>query len=209
LASRLFQPSRPAETDRFLEACLRDVDAVLEARKVDRPILVGWSYGAAVAVHGASRNPDRALGVVSADGAYPYDLFGNGDMSREDVRRLFRRMGWLMPVARPLGLAAGMTVDQHAEVNIELNEIVGEIGPVLDNLTVPVRFVVASGEALGSSGDTHEQMRANLDPVLARNPNIKVSATVASNHSKILRKDFRALADAVREIGALHDHRVS
>ena len=37
----------------------------------------------------------------------------------------------------------------------------------------------------------------------ARNPNIKVSAKVASNHGAILRKDFRALAEAVREIAAL------
>jgi hypothetical protein len=44
--------------------------------------------------------------------------------------------------------------------------------------------------------------------VLARNPNIQVSATVASNHSKILRKDFRAVADAVREIAVTCDHAV-
>ena len=51
-------------------------------------------------------------------------------------------------------------------------------------------------------------MRANLDPVLARNPNIQVSAKVASNHCKILRKDFRAVADAVREIAVTCDHAV-
>ncbi|MGX1887343.1 hypothetical protein [Streptomyces sp. NPDC055287] len=53
-----------------------------------------------------------------------------------------------------------------------------------------------------------EQIRANLDPVLARNTNIRVSAKVASNHSKILRKDFRAVADAVRELAATRDHKV-
>jgi hypothetical protein len=45
-----------------------------------------------------------------------------------------------------------------------------------------------------------EQMRASLDPVLASNPNLSVSAKVASNHSKILRNDFLAIADAVREL---------
>jgi hypothetical protein len=34
-----------------------------------------------------------------------------------------------------------------------------------------------------------EQGRATLDPIVARNPNLKVSAKVASNHSKILRND--------------------
>src|SRR5262245_55995190 len=55
--------------DYSFAACLRDVDAVLEATGVDRPLLVGWSYGAAVAVHWAERNPGRILGVVSVDGA--------------------------------------------------------------------------------------------------------------------------------------------
>ena len=38
--------------------------------------------------------------------------------------------------------------------------------------------------------------------MLARNPNLKVSAKVASNHSKILRKDSRTTAQAVRETAA-------
>jgi pimeloyl-ACP methyl ester carboxylesterase len=42
------------------ETHVRDIDAVLVARGVDRAIVVGWSYGAAVAVHWAGRNPDRA-----------------------------------------------------------------------------------------------------------------------------------------------------
>ncbi|MET7339634.1 hypothetical protein [Nonomuraea sp. NPDC005650] len=40
-------------------------------------------------------------------------------------------------------------------------------------------------------------------PVAARNPNIKISAKVAGNHGAILKKDFRAVAEAVREVAAL------
>ena len=47
-----------------------------------------------------------------------------------------------------------------------------------------------------------EQMRASVDPVLARGPNLTVSAMGASNHSKVLCKDFQAAADAVRELAA-------
>ncbi|MFC1437343.1 hypothetical protein ABUW04_03645 [Streptacidiphilus sp. N1-10] len=36
-----------------------------------------------------------------------------------------------------------------------------------------------------------------------RNPNIQISAKAPSNHGAILRKDFRAVADAVREVTAL------
>lgn len=48
-------------------------------------------------------------------------------------------------------------------------------------------------------------MRATLAPVIARNPYLKVSAKVAGDHGSILRKDFRAVADAVRETAAAHD----
>lgn len=65
---------------------------------------------------------------------------------------------------------------------------------------MPPRYVLASGGNLGGEAELMEQIRGNLDPVLARNPNIRLSAKVPSNHSKILRKDFRALADAVREL---------
>jgi hypothetical protein len=76
----------------------------------------------------------------------------------------------------------------------------------LDRLTCPVRYVLATGASLGSDQAEMEQMRASLDPVLARNPNLSVSAKVASNHSKIVRNDFRAIADAVREVIVTLDH---
>jgi pimeloyl-ACP methyl ester carboxylesterase len=193
--------------DYSFEACLRDVDAVLEARRVERPILVGWSYGAALAVHWADRHPDRVLGVVSADGAMPVGL--TGEEGRERIRRLFRRMRLLLPLASRLGLAARMSADQHADINIEINELSAALAPVLERVTCPVRYVLATGDNLGAEQGEMEQARATLDPVLARNPNLKVSARVASNHSHILRKDFRAIAAAVRETAAAHDQRGS
>jgi pimeloyl-ACP methyl ester carboxylesterase len=183
--------------DYSFEACVRDVDAVLAARGVDRPLLVGWSYGATLAVHWADRNPGRVLGVVSVDGGVPYGM--TGEESRKRIRSLFRRMGFLLPLVRPFGLAARMTVDQHAEVNIEINEISAAIAPVLDRVICPVRYVLATGANLGAGQEEMDRVRASLDPVLARNQNLKVSAKVASNHSHVLRKDFRAVAEAVRE----------
>jgi pimeloyl-ACP methyl ester carboxylesterase len=190
--------------DYSFEACVRDVDAVLEASGVDRPILVGWSYGALLAVHWAARNPGCA-GVVAVDGGMPYGLTGADAQVR--IRRLFRRMRLLLPLVRPLGLAARMTADQHADVNIEANELHAALEPILDRVTCPVRYILATGANLGGSQEEMEQVRAALDPVLARNPNLKVSAKAASNHSKILRKDFRAVADAVRELATLQDHK--
>jgi pimeloyl-ACP methyl ester carboxylesterase len=189
--------------DYSFEAAVRDVDAVLAARGVDRALVIGWSYGAVVAAHWAERNPERAVGAVLVDGAFPYDWLDEAMEQR--IRKLFRRLGWFMPLLRPTGLTPRMTAAQQAESNIELGRLSREreLGPVLDGITVPVRYVVASGTSFGSRGDEQERIRTGLDAVTAQNPNIRIAAKVASNHGAILKKDFRAIADATREIAAL------
>ena len=143
------------------------------------------------------------MGAVLIDGAYQYDWLDEAMEQR--TRKLFRRMGWFMPVVHPMGLAPRMTADQQADSSIELGVISREreLGPVLDNVTVPVRYVVASGTSFGGRGDEQERMRTSVDLVTTRNPNIKVSEKLASNHGAILRKDFRVIAEAVRDVAAL------
>ncbi|MET9551383.1 alpha/beta fold hydrolase [Streptomyces sp. NPDC006645] len=189
--------------DYSFEAAVRDVDAVLAARGVDRALVVGWSYGAFVAAHWASRNPERALGAVLVEGAQPHDWLD--DAMEERIRKTFRRLNLFMPLLRPTGLTPRMNAAQMAECNIELGKLAREsaLGPVLDRITVPARYVVASGNSLGSKGDEQEVIRASLDGVVARNPNMRISAKVASNHDAILKKDFLAVADSVREVAAL------
>lgn len=194
--------SKPS-ADYSFETNVRDVDAVLAAREVPRALLVGWSYGAFVAAHWASRNLGRAVGAVLVEGAQPYDWIDEIDI--EQMRKLWRRLSWLMLALRPTGLTPKMTAEQMADSNIEVGMIARKraLDPVLDNITVPTRYVNASGSSLGSKGDEQERIRASLGAVTARNPNIRISAKVASNHGAILRKDFRAVAAAVREVGAL------
>jgi pimeloyl-ACP methyl ester carboxylesterase len=158
--------------------------------------------GGILAWHWADRHPDRVLAVVCVD-AFPVGV--TGEAGRAAIRKMFRQWRFFLPLAAPFGLAARMTADQHAEVNIELNEIAAASVPVLDRLTCPVRFVLATGDSLGTKGGVMDQGRATLDPVLARNPSLKVSAKVASNHSKILRNDSPAVAQAVRETAAAYD----
>ncbi|MEC3957608.1 alpha/beta hydrolase [Nocardia sp. CDC153] len=189
-------------SDYSFDACVRDVDAVLAARGIadQKPILVGWSYGALVAVHWADRNPGRLAGVVSADGAMPWGLTDEADIER--IRAMFAKMGPMMWLLRPLQLAARMSPTQHAEVNIELNRLCADLAPVLDRLTTPVRYVMATGANFGASEEEIGKVRASLEPLLLTNPHLTVSARVGSNHSKILAKDFHAVADAVRETAA-------
>ncbi|MFD0139163.1 hypothetical protein ACFVIL_35280 [Streptomyces sp. NPDC127159] len=124
------------------------------------------------------------------------------------ITTLFRRMGWFLSLLRPTGLAPRMSAAQQAHSNIELGRLsrTHELGPVLDDITVPVRYVVASGTSFGSRGDEQELIRTSLDTVTARNPNIRIGAKVTSNHGAILKKDYGAVAGAVREVAALDHH---
>ena len=193
---------RKSETsaDYSFEAGIRDIDAVLAARGVDRTLVVGWSYGAFLGAHWAARNPDRAIGAVLVDGAMPHDWLD--DAMEERIRKMFKRMAWFMPLLRPTGLVPRLNAEQQATSNIELGKISREreLGPVMDSITVPTRYVLASGTSLGSKGNEQEVIRASLDKVVARNPHIRISAKVPSNHSTILRKDHAAVAAAVREV---------
>jgi pimeloyl-ACP methyl ester carboxylesterase len=186
--------------DYSFEACVRDVDAVLAARGVEEALVVGWSYGAFVAAHWASRNPDRCLGTVMVDGAQPHDWLDDAMEIR--IRKLFKRLAPVTTLLRPTGLTPKLSAAQQAECNIELGRLAQErnLMPVLDAITVPGRYVVASGNSLGSKGDEQEIIRASLTKVVERNPNIRISAKVASNHDHILRKDYRAVAEAARDI---------
>jgi pimeloyl-ACP methyl ester carboxylesterase len=186
--------------DYSFEACLRDIDAILAARGVDRALLVGWSYGALLGVHWANRHPERTLGVVGVDGPYPVGW--TTDAEHEEIRKVFRRMRLMLPLARRLGMAARFSGEQHVVVAIEAHLLHAALTPILETVPVPVRYVVASGEAVGSRDDLQEQMRKTLDPLLIRNPNLKVGAKVASNHGSILRKDSPAVATVVRELAA-------
>ncbi|MGW5453627.1 alpha/beta fold hydrolase [Nocardia sp. NPDC003979] len=186
--------------DYSFEAAVRDVDAVLAARGVERAIVVAWSYGAVVGAHWAQRNPERTIGAVLVDGAFPYDWLD--DAMEQRIRKLFKRLNWVMPLLRPTGLTPRLSAAEQAESNIELGKLSREsaLGPVLDAITVPVRYVIASGTSFGSKKDEQEKIRKGLDSAVARNENIELGAKVPSNHGAILRKDFRAIADSVREI---------
>jgi pimeloyl-ACP methyl ester carboxylesterase len=188
--------------DYSFETNVRDVDAVLAARGVERALVVGWSYGAFVAAHWASRNPDRAVGAILVEGAQPNDWIDEIDI--EGMRKLWQRLSWLFALLRWTawwtGMIPRMTAEQMANSNNELGMIAREreLAPVLDNITVPTRYVNASGSEMG-----REIVRASLEQVVERNSNIKIYAKVLSKHENILSKDFRAIAGAVREVAAL------
>jgi len=186
--------------DYSFETCVSDVDKMLLAKGVQQCIVVGWSYGAFVAAHWASRNPERCLGAVLVDGAQPYNWMTE-EMAK-GLRKFFKKLNPLIWLLRPTGITPRLSASKMAEINIEVGWLaqVEKLGPVMDKITVPTRYVLASGASFGSKGDEQEVIRTGAYEAAKRNTNIKVSAKVKSNHGAILKKDFQAVAKAVYEI---------
>ncbi len=184
--------------DYSFNACLKDLSAIIKARQIEKPILVGWSYGAILAVHWVRNNPNIALGIIAVDSAVPFGL--TGDAAKERIYKLFNRIKFVLPIASFFGLAARMSAKQHAEINIEINEISASLEPVLLEMRIPVWYVLATGKSMGGEEHEFNAMRENLNPVLEKNHHLKVFAKVPSNHGKILAKDFKAIANTVNAL---------
>ncbi len=181
--------------DYSFNACLRDLSVLIKERQIEKPILVGWSYGAILAVHWACANPGIASGIVAIDSAVPFGL--TGQEAQQRIYKLFNRYKWVLPILSSFGLAARMSARQHAEINIEINEISANLEPVLLDMQIPVRYVLATGASRGGQEQEFAAMRESINPLLIRNHNLKVAANVPSNHETILSKDYKAIADSI------------
>jgi pimeloyl-ACP methyl ester carboxylesterase len=190
--------------DYSFETCVSDVDVILSARNIDKCIVVGWSYGAFVAAYWASRNPERCIGAVFVDGAQPYTWIT--EEMATGMRKFFKILNPIVWLLRPTGITPRLSASKMAEINIELGWVgtKEKLGPVMDTITAPSRYVLASGASFGSKGDEQEVIRTGAYEAAKRNSNIKVSAKVSSNHGNILKKDFKAVANAVVEIVSLN-----
>jgi pimeloyl-ACP methyl ester carboxylesterase len=67
--------------DYSLPTAVDDVGRVIAATGVERPILVGWSHGATIAVRYAALHQGEITGLVLIDGAYPISVFDDASKS--------------------------------------------------------------------------------------------------------------------------------
>jgi pimeloyl-ACP methyl ester carboxylesterase len=94
-----------------VRGALDDVSRVIEATGIHRPILVGWSHGATIAVRYAAQHPERVAGLVLIDGAYPIAMFD--EAGKQKVRTQFRRLGWIMRILAALGRVSKVGVSRE------------------------------------------------------------------------------------------------
>jgi pimeloyl-ACP methyl ester carboxylesterase len=180
-----------------------DVGRVIAATGLDRPVLVGWSHGATLAVRYAAQHPEQVAGLVLVDGAYPITMLDAA--ARAKAHAQFRRIGWMMRILAAFGRSARMTPDQAADVTIEVDQVNGELDPDFAALRVPAAYVVGTGSHPGAGADEMATMRAAAAAAEAANPRVFVSATVPANHVQILAKTPEAVVAAIESV--VHDSR--
>jgi pimeloyl-ACP methyl ester carboxylesterase len=184
--------------DYSVEGAVDDVRRVIEATGADRPVVIGWSYGATIAVRFAAQHPTQVRGLVLVDGAYPIAMFDAA--GKEKVRAQFRKLGWIMRILAALGRSARMSPAESAEVVIEMDAVNGALGPDFASLACPTVFVVGTG---GHSGATDEEMRtvrAAAADAVARNPQVTVFATTPHKHTQILGRAPETVAAAIEDV---------
>jgi pimeloyl-ACP methyl ester carboxylesterase len=179
-------------------AAVDDVGRVVTATGIERPILVGWSYGATIAVRYASTHPGAVRGMVLIDGGYPIAMFD--EAGKEKTRAQFRRLGWIMRILAVFGRSAHMSPAESADVVIEMDQVNGALGADFAALACPATFVVGSGGHSGATDDEMRTVRAAVTDAVAANPLVTVFATVPYKHTQILSKAPGTVLDAIEDV---------
>ena len=173
-------------------------DSVIEATGIERPILVGWSYGATLAVRYAAHHAGQVGGLVLVDGAYPIAMFD--EAGKEKTRAQFRRLGWIMRILAALGHSARMSPAESAEVVIEMDAVNGALRPDFAALECPTVFVVGTGAHSGATDEEMRTVRAAVAEAEATNPRVSVFATTPHKHTQILNKASDTVVAAIEDV---------
>jgi pimeloyl-ACP methyl ester carboxylesterase len=184
--------------DYSVQAAVEDIGRVIEATGIERPVLVGWSYGATLAVRYTAQSSRQVRGLVLIDGAYPIAMFD--EAGKERTRAQFRRMGWIMRILAALGRSARMSPVEAADVVIEMDAINGELGPDFAALECPTVFVVGTGGHTGSTEEEMRTVRAAVTEAEASNPRVSVFATTPHKHTQILNKAPDTVVAAIQAV---------
>jgi pimeloyl-ACP methyl ester carboxylesterase len=184
--------------DYSVQGAVDDVGRVIAATGIDRPILVGWSYGATIAVRYAAQHSARVRGLVLVDGAYPIRMFD--EAGKERVREQFRRLGWIMRIVAAFGRSARMSPAESADIVIEMDAVNGELSADFAALACPAVFVVGTGAHSGATEDEMRTVRAAVAEAEATNPRVSVAATTPHKHTQILSRAPDTVVTAIEDV---------
>jgi pimeloyl-ACP methyl ester carboxylesterase len=185
-------------SDYSAQAAVDDVGRVIDATGIERPVLVGWSYGATIAMRYTAEHSGQVRGLVLVDGAYPIAMFD--DAGKEKVRAQFRRLGWMMRIMAAFGRSAHMSPAESADVVIEMDAVNGTLERDFAALECPTVFVVGTGGHSGATAEEMRTVRAAVTKAEASNPRVTVFATTPFKHTQILSKAPDTVAAAIEAV---------
>ncbi|HEX9039372.1 MAG TPA: alpha/beta hydrolase [Ktedonobacterales bacterium] len=140
-----------AAKDYSFEAFLSDVETVIGRVARGKPIVVGWSFGADLAVMYAARHPSAVAGVVVVDGAVPIaeTLTEDEVKMREAINRPAMKLSMALMRLTPYGYA--LTGDMLADLVMDLNIRRQRLLEVYATLDCPITLLIAL-KSIGING---------------------------------------------------------
>lgn len=141
----------------YIEGFLTDAEAIMDQVAGDRPILIGWSLGADLAVWYAASHPGRVAGLFLIDGAVPVNLVSDPEDLRRRLNTPAMRIGPLLLYL--VGMGYRLSPDAYATLTIDLNRRREQLLSAYDQLDCPVELVLATKSA-GEKGERAERNNA-------------------------------------------------
>lgn len=194
--------------DNALESFFADAEAVIGAVGKGRPILVGHSLGADLAVWYAAAHPGAVGGIFLIDGALPVKFIDDPD----EQRRLFNNPVWriifaLTGILKLFGMLYRFSPDDFATLSIQLDARHQQGLEVYEKLDCPVELVLATNIA-GKRGEKAQKMntawRAGAEQLAGKYPSFSIQ-WMDSSHLLPLTKPAElaeALDDFARRVKA-------
>lgn len=143
--------------DIAVESFLSDAEVITDSVAGPRPIVVGWSLGADLAVWYAARHPGRVAGLFLIDGAVPVNLVIDPEDTRRRLNTPAVKFGPLLLYL--VGMGYRLTPDEYATLTIELNKRREQLLSAYEQLDCPVELVLAMKSA-GEKGERAERNNA-------------------------------------------------
>jgi pimeloyl-ACP methyl ester carboxylesterase len=113
------KPDPAAGGDYTTERLGKDALAVIDALHLDKPVLVGWSYGGAEMSYVASRAPGKVSGLVYLEGGYAYAFYAPGNYEPRGANLTMDASDLRAKIARAL---AAQSSDEAAAIIRDLLE---------------------------------------------------------------------------------------
>ncbi|MGB7158232.1 MAG: alpha/beta hydrolase [Tepidisphaeraceae bacterium] len=221
-----FDGRAATEEKPLFTAFARDFWAMLETRKIDKPLVIGHSLGGALAIALAQEHPQRLAGIVAADGLPVFPTLTKATPAqREAMARQMAtvfasmskdasftaRKGYMSTVGtnKPelVELVAKLQArsDPKAMAAWMQELLMRDLRPDLGKITIPFVEIMPHdpADAKQPMGQTQEQMLALYQSLVAGAPKAKVIVVAPSRHFVMLDQPepfHQAIADMLSSL---------